>query len=144
MHFRVPLFGGVTITCLSLPLCSHYHVVVVILPLGQTPNNLRGPDTVYGSLDDFIVYSKSLCDEDFSTAKAYITAEFDGDLLPASGRFVVGGEGDDAPNDRPEVYTNGLLCFSGSYTFFVRAYTQPSLLVRELLKLVYPLMQSQI
>ena len=62
---------------------------------------------------------------------AYITAEFDDDLFPDSGLFVVGGEGVNAPNDRPDNYTNAPVCFSGRYTFFVRAYLQSSTPVRK-------------
>lgn len=107
----------------SLPPYSHYHVVVVILLPGQTSDDLMGdPDTAYDSLDDLDVHRESFCEQEFSTAKAYITAEFGQDLFPAGGLFIVGGVGINAPNDNPDNYTNGHLCFSGRYTFFVRAY----------------------
>jgi hypothetical protein len=103
-------------------LCSHYHVVVVILPLGQNSDDLADPDTLYDSLEDLDTYRDSFCEEDFSTARAYITAEFGADLIRGSEIFLVGGEGVNAPNDRPDRYTNGLLCYGRHYTFFVRAY----------------------
>ena len=99
-------------------------MVVVFLPFGQTQDDLPDPDTQYTSLDDFDSYRESFCDEEFSSAKAYITAEFSGDLFPDSDFFIVGGsDGVNSPNDQPDLYTNGLLCFSGNYTFFLRAYS---------------------
>ena len=105
-------------------------MVVVIFPLGQTQDDLGDPDAQYDSIEDLDAYEESFCEQDFSSAKAYITAEFGGDLFPANGFFVVGGERVNAPNDRPSLYTNGFLCFGGHYTFFVRAYPQPDLPVR--------------
>ena len=95
--------------------------MVILLPVGQTQDDLREPDTQFNSLDAFDAYSESFCDQDFSSAKAYITAEFGAGLLPPSGFFIVGGQGPDAPNDRP--YNNGFLCYNKRYVFFVRAYT---------------------
>lgn len=106
-------------------------MVVVILPLGLTQDELDDPDIEYSSLDDLDAYTENFCDQDFTSAKAYITAEFGGDLFPDSGLFVVGGEeGVNAPNDRTNLYSNGLLCFSRRYSFFVRAYPQLNLMVR--------------
>ena len=106
-------------------------MVVVFLPFGQTQDDLTDPDTQYTSLDDFDSYRESFCDEEFSSAKAYITAEFDGGNFPDSGLFIVGGDdGVNSPNDQPDLYTNGFLCFSGSYTFFVRAYPLLDISVR--------------
>ena len=97
-------------------------MVVVLLPVGQTLTDQTDPDSQYSSLQDLDTYRETYCDESILTPKAYITAEFGAELLPASGLFAVGGEGVNAPNDRPALYTNGLLCFGRSYTFFVRAY----------------------
>ena len=107
--------------------CSHYHVVVVLLPLGQTEDSLGDPDMMYDSIDDFDDYSETFCDEEFTSAKAYITAEFAGDAIPNSGLFGVGGGsgGVNSPNDRADDYSNSLLCYSKRYTFFVRAYPLP-------------------
>ena len=96
--------------------------MVILLPVGQTKDDLREPDTQFDSLNAFDEYSESFCDEEFSSAKAYITAEFGAGLLPPSGFFIVGGQGPDAPNNRP--YNNGFLCYSKRYVFFLRAYTQ--------------------
>ena len=101
-------------------------MVVVILPLGQSQDDLGDPSSLAPSLDSLDAYSESFCDQEFTSAKAYITAEFAEELFPNLGVFIVGGEGVNAPNDRPNLYTNGLLCYSGRYTFFVRAYTQES------------------
>ncbi len=98
--------------------------MVIILPIGQTVEDLNHPDTMYDSIDDFDEYRETFCDEESTTAKAYITAEFAGDLIPNSGLFVVGGTGANSPNDRT-VYSNNLLCYSKRYTFFVRAYPLP-------------------
>lgn len=85
-------------------------------------DDLRDPDNQFDSLDSFSDYSPSFCGEELTTPKAYITAEFGAELLPESMVFVVGGEGEFAPNDRSDTYTNGLLCHGKVYTFFVRAY----------------------
>lgn len=98
--------------------------MVVILPPGQTQADLNDPDTSFGSLDERDTYQESFCDQDMPSAKAYITAEFSDALRPDDDLFVVGGKGIAAPNDRPDQYTNGLLCFSGRYVFFVRAYSE--------------------
>ena len=95
--------------------------MVVLIPLAQTPSDLGDPDEQFRSPD---VYSAAFCDQELTSAKAYITAEFGADLFPSSELFIVGGQGADAPNDRPDTYTNGLLCYEGQYVFFVRAYTQ--------------------
>ena len=95
--------------------------MVVLIPLAQTPSDLGDPDEQFSSPN---VYSAAFCDQELTSAKAYITAEFGADLFPSSELFVVGGQGVNAPNDRPDTYTNGLLCYEGQYVFFVRAYPQ--------------------
>ena len=115
-------------------LCSHYHVVVVILPQDQILQDLQHPDMLFPSFTDLDKYSPELCDQNFQTPKAYITAEFGQDLYPTDKLFIVGADDDDdvnSPNDRPELYTNGVLCYSGRYTFFIRAYPESNLEVRE-------------
>ena len=109
------------ITTLFCYFLSHYHIVVILLPAIQAQDDLGVPNTQFDSIDDFDVYSESFCDQEFSSAKAYVTAEFGAGLLPPSGFFIVGGQGPDAPNNRP--YNNGFLCYSKRYVFFVRAYT---------------------
>ena len=99
---------------------SHYQVAVVILPKATDISSLVSPDTEFQNING-VDYDETFCDRDFSTPFVYVTAEFARDLLPSDGQFIVGLE--DQPNDRPSIYTNGLLCFSKSYTFFLRAYT---------------------
>ena len=70
-------------------------------------------------------YQESLCGMTVGAVKAYVTAEFAADLFPSSGNFVVGvnSSGDvNSPNDRPDIYTNGRLCYSTKYSFFIRAF----------------------
>ena len=60
-----------------------------------------------------------------NSATAYVTAEFAAELFPSTGNFVVGlnSSGDvNSPNDRPDIYVNGRLCYSTRYLFFVRAF----------------------
>ena len=95
--------------------------MVVILPPSQTQADLADPDVQFGSLADLETYSPLFCDEELTSPKAYITAEFGDDLYPESMEFEVGGEGSKSPNDNPD-YTNGLLCYDARYIFFVRAY----------------------
>ena len=63
--------------------------MVVILLRSQNPDDLGDPDTVYDSLDDLDVYRENFCGQEFPMAKAYIAAEFDQDLFPASGSWTV-------------------------------------------------------
>ena len=69
-----------------------------------------------------------------SAPLAYVTAEMSRDLymnlLDNGGLFVVGQNMDDDPNsrnDRQELYTNGPLCYSTTYTFFIRAFSTSTL-----------------
>ena len=100
-------------------MCSHYQVAVVILPAGTDINDLPDPDIEFPNINGQ-AYDPSFCDRGFREPSVYVTAEFGRDALPSNGEFVIGKEGE--PND-VSLYTNGLLCFAKSYTFFLRAYT---------------------
>ena len=103
---------------------SHYQVGVVLLPDGTSVQNLQHPDNQFQNLNG-TAYNPSSCDRASpSVAAAYVTAEFASNLFPSDGVFIVGqtGVADNSPNDRTAVYTNGLLCHSKRYAFFLRAY----------------------
>ena len=103
---------------------SHYQVGVVLLPDGASIQNLGHPDTQFPNINE-VPYDPSFCDRASpSVATAYVTAEFASNLFPPDREFIVGQEEvtGNSPNDRTAVYTNGLLCNSKSYTFFLRAY----------------------
>ena len=88
-------------------------------------NSLSPPNEQFPNINILTdVYQLTLCDEKPTTPKAYITAEFDDSLFPSNKLFIVGQETptNQAPNDRPDTYTNGELCYSGKFTFFTRAY----------------------
>ena len=84
--------------------------------------SLDDPDTQFPNINS-VTYDETYCREFDNHPSVYVTAEFASDLLPSNGEFIVGLTGQ--PNDRP-MYVNGLLCFSKSYTFFLRAYTFPN------------------
>ena len=104
---------------------SHYHIIVVFLPEGTNINDLSAPDVEFnsrGSLENVNLP----CDTKPTGVSAYITAEMSSALYGGlNGKFVVGQDKDsdpNSPNDRPGLYTNGPLCNSALYAFFVRAY----------------------
>ena len=105
---------------------SHYQVIVVFLPEGTEVNSLSKPDELFYSINSLSVYGSVPCGNQPSTIVGYITAEMSSTLYDAlNGKFVVGQDKDSDPNsanDRPELYTNGPLCYSTRYTVFVRAY----------------------
>lgn len=103
--------------------CSHYQVAVVILPRDTGISSLGDPDTQFSNINQ-VAYDETFCSREFTSPFVYVTAEFARDLLPSSGQYVIGQESQ--PNDRRNLYTNGFLCFSKSYTFFLRAYTFPN------------------
>ena len=108
-------------------------MVVVILPQDQNLEDLQHPDILFPSITDLDIYSPELCDQNSQAPKAYITAEFGQNLYPRDKLFIVGANDDDdvnSPNDQSQ-YTNGVLCYSGRYTFFIRAYPESNLEVRE-------------
>ena len=103
---------------------SHYQVIVVLLPRGVSLGDLSDPDVQFPTINSLRTYSDIECGNPGTSAIGYITAEFGDNVFGNENtmEFTVGDP--DSPNDRPNRYTNGLLCFATSYTFFVRAYTE--------------------
>ncbi len=112
----------------SISLSSHYHVVVVLLRTGTTPddNGLSNPDTNYPTLNNltqFSYFDTADCVVPLLTEQeAYIAAEFGDDDFPDNNVYIVGDP--TQPNDND--YVNGPLCYGATYTFFLRAYVQRS------------------
>ena len=95
--------------------CSHYHAVAVKVPLDAT---LRDPDTDFDSFESINNVYSPACDEVLQTT-AYIAAEFGRDEFQDNAlQFIFGNED---LNDNPR-YSNGPLCYSTSYAFFLRVY----------------------
>ena len=96
----------------------------MLLPSTVSLTDLREPDIQFPSINSFGTYDDIDCGNPGTNAIAYITSEFDDNFFGTGNTldFTVGDS--DSPNDRQNQYTNGLLCFSTSYTFFVRAYTE--------------------
>ena len=89
----------------------------MLLPEGTSVQNLQHPDDQFPDLNGN-AYDTSTCDRASpSVATAYVIAEFASSLFPADGVFVVGSAS--SPNDRATVYTNGELCYSKRYAFFL-------------------------
>ena len=97
---------------------------MVLLPRDVGLDDLRDPDVQFPTIDSLRTYSDIDCGNPGTSAIAYITSEFDDNFFGSENTldFTVGDSS--SPNDRQNQYTNGLLCFSTSYTFFVRAYTE--------------------
>ncbi len=107
---------------------THYQVIVVFLPEGTAISDLNSDSQVQFPQQDLGTYADFSCNSKPSSPYAYITVEMSGDLYKGltGNKFVVGQDKDDdtnSPNDRPNRYTNGPLCFATSYTFFVRAFS---------------------
>ena len=102
---------------------SHYQVIAVLIEAGtNVRRDLQPPNVLFPDTDSLGVYSDINCDNPGSLPSAYITSEFDANLFPSDGKFIVGGSGQ--PNDRPADFTNGLLCYAKTYTFFIRVYPE--------------------
>ncbi len=113
-------------------LITHYQIIAVFLPEGTTVSNLDSNSETQFPQTNLGTYNDLSCTNKPSGPFAYITAEMSGTLYKAllDRRFVVGQDTDDdsnSPNDRPNFYTNGPLCFSTSYTFFIRAFSASGL-----------------
>ena len=93
----------------------------MLLPSTVSLTDLREPDMQFPSINSFGTYSDINCGNPGTSAIGYITAEFGDNLFPSNSMFIVGDP--NQPNDRPDNYTNGQLCYATNYTFFVRAYT---------------------
>ena len=121
---------GVSISCMyTYNICSHYQVAVVYLPEKFEIAALDHPDVQFRKPNSVGPSTCQIPDQPY----CYITAEFSARLLDdipthddIGKQFIVGG-GDpvhlNSPNDRTNLYSNDLLCSSGTYTFFVRAFT---------------------
>ena len=107
---------------------SHYQIVVVFLPEGTDVSDLSAPDIEFNSRAS-LMDNNLACDSKPIGVSAYITAEMSSVLYDGlNGKFVVGQDKDSDPNSPNdiELYTNGPLCYSTRYTFFIRAYTVPT------------------
>ena len=100
---------------------SHYQVIAVLIEAGTNVGDLQPPNVLFPDVDSLGIYSDINCDNPGSLPSAYITSEFDANLFPSNGKFIVGGS--NQPNDRPDI-TNGLLCYAKTYTFFIRVYPE--------------------
>ncbi len=98
---------------------SHYHIAVILLP-DMYYELSKPPDEEYPTINNLNIYSEEFCKKKITGPIAYITTEFDDHMLKEL--FIVGLNGSQSPNDRPNKYHNGPLCYGTSYTFFVRAY----------------------
>lgn len=102
---------------------SHYQIIVIILPIGQTVDDLRSPNAY--THNDLKPYDEEFCNREHTSPEAYITAEYSRELIPPSKLFIVGNadaSSANSPNDRSNTYTNGPLCYEFTYTFFIRAF----------------------
>ena len=119
---------GVAVFPQDTVLITHYQIIAVFLPEGTSASDLDSNSEAQFPQNNLGAYDGLSCNSKPSAPFAYITAEMSGSLykdLPGR-RFVVGQDSDDdesSPNDRPNSYTNGPLCFSSSYTFFIRAFS---------------------
>ena len=105
---------------------SHFQLIIVFLPINVNVETLPNPDTRFPQTDLNLI-AQETCQTPLQPY-AYITAEFSADLFRAlpENVFIVGSidaSSANSPNDRTNLYTNSLLCFSGRYTFFLRAFT---------------------
>ena len=101
-------------------------MVAVFLPEGTELDSLSHPDELFNSINSLGVYGSVPCGNQPSAIVGYITAEMSSTLYDGlNGKFVTGQDMDsdpNSPNDKQGLYTNGPLCSSALYTFFVRAY----------------------
>ena len=119
----------------SRVLISHYQIIVVYLPPGTNVEDLSHPDVEFPNIEQ---RSDLPCGNKPPNPLAYVTAEMSRDsynTLLTNGLFVVGQNKDDdpsSPNDHPDI-TNGPLCYSTRYSFFIRGYSVSSTKVSILL-----------
>ena len=108
---------------------SHYQVIAILLQKGSSLllNGLSDPDVDYPTLASLQHFSYADTDNcpnpELGQQIAYITAEFDDNLFPENGYYIVGDRSQ--PNDQLQ-YNNGPLCYGATYTFFIRAYVERS------------------
>ncbi|CAI8026225.1 Receptor-type tyrosine-protein phosphatase delta [Geodia barretti] len=104
---------------------SHYHAVAVLVSQDSASDGSLGdPDTDFNSFDSIDSVYSPAC-EKVSQTTAYIAAEFGSDEFQGSTLEFTFGKEEDTVNDR-ERYTNGPLCYSTSYGFFLRVYNDVS------------------
>ncbi len=98
---------------------------MVFLPEGTAISDLNSDSQLQFPQQNLGTYADLSCNSKPSSPYAYVTAEMSGDLYKdlTADKFVVGQDDVNSPNDRPNRYTNGPLCFDTSYTFFVRAFS---------------------
>ena len=101
---------------------------MVFLPEGTAISDLNSHSQAQFPQQGLGTYADLSCNSKSSSPYAYVTSEMSGDLYKGltGDKFVVGQDKDNdvnSPNDRPNRYTNGPLCFDTSYTFFVRAFS---------------------
>ena len=100
---------------------SHYHAVAVLVAQDSASDGSLGdPDADFNSFDSIDSVYSPAC-EKVSQTTAYIAAEFGSDEFQGSTLEFTFGKEEDTVNDR-ERYTNGPLCYSTSYGFFLRVY----------------------
>ena len=97
---------------------SHYHAVAVIVAMSDV--SLSQPDTDFNSFDSINEVYSPAC-ERVQQNTAYIVAEFGSDEFQGDNLEFTFGREQDTPNDR-STYTNGPLCYSTNYAFFLRVY----------------------
>lgn len=103
----------------NLIFSSHYHAVAVRVPSDAT---LRHPNTDFGSFQSIDNVYSSECNG-ISQSTAYIAAEFGSDKFQGiTLQFTYGDDLEDESLNDNQRYSNGLLCYSTRYAFFLRVY----------------------
>ena len=99
--------------------------MAILLQGNSTTAGLSRPDSDYTTLESLqeFSYSNIQCDNP-NGPNIYIAAEFSDGDFPSNDLYVIGDE--NQPNDRRENYSNGVLCSSQAYVFFLRVYTDNS------------------
>ena len=90
-------------------------MIAVLLPDGNLPDS--PPDQLFPSFDSFISYDDAIR-YDSTSPVAYIAAEFSDNDFPNDNMYIIGDENEPDDGD----YTNGLLKYDSSFTFFLRMY----------------------
>ena len=89
---------------------------MVLLPDGQLPT--AAPDSMFPSNDTFVTYN-DIINNEYTEPTAYIAAEFADNMFPKDGMYIIGDQTEHKDRD---YYTNGLLKYDSSFTFFLRAF----------------------
>ncbi len=91
---------------------------MVLLPDGELP--AAAPDIQFPSNDTFVTYN-DIINMEYTQPTAYTAAEFAANLFPVDGMYIIGNKTEPHDHDR-DYYTNGLLRYDSSFTFFLRAF----------------------